>query len=239
MSDEEYINSVLRQYKDAVKSYSFENRYMNKIEDNFEQRLMTDATSSLYDAVNSLFVELTLSRALRYISIWSRQYIIQSECCDPDIIKYNRLQAIGQTFINECKRIAADVCELQEEQPQGGGGVDHPKKVQQKMTQIDNNGVEEQPEPQQGGLEYYCQKALDKGYLEKTKTGYKRLRWSKAQLAYFLQNFPNDDGTFKDKEYSLLFGESRLGKARAQLADNKTGNGKPRGFEIIDELLKE
>ena len=66
-----------------------------------------------------------------------------------------------------------------------------------------------------------------------------RLKWkkSKALLAYFLGNFLKQDGTFPDKHYCLMFGESRLGKALSQLADNKNGNGKPRGYEEIDNLL--
>lgn len=93
--------------------------------------------------------------------------------------------------------------------------------------------------PQQGTLEYYCQKAIEKGYLEKTETGYKRVNLSKAQLAYFLDHFRNHDGTFPDKKYSILFNESRLGKASSQLADNKNGDGKPMGYEVIDELFTE
>lgn len=95
------------------------------------------------------------------------------------------------------------------------------------------------PEPQQSSLEYYCQKAIEKGYLTKTDTGYKRVIWSKAQLAYFLNHFLNIDGTFPDKDYCLMFGESRLSKAADQLRNNETGGGKPRGYEIVDELLQE
>ena len=93
--------------------------------------------------------------------------------------------------------------------------------------------------PQQGTLDYYCQKAIEKGYLKKAGKGYEIVTISKAQLAYFLGNFRNKDGTFPDKEYSVLFNESRIGKALSQLADNKNGDGKPVGYEIIDELLKE
>lgn len=93
--------------------------------------------------------------------------------------------------------------------------------------------------PQQGTLDYYCQKAIEKGYLEKTRTGYKIVNLSKAQLAYFLGHFRNQDGTFPDKEYSVLFNESRIGKALSQLADNKNGDGKPVGYEKIDELFTE
>lgn len=96
---------------------------------------------------------------------------------------------------------------------------------------------QEQLEPQQKDLDYYCKKAIEKGYLRKTETGYKRTsEISKAQLAYFLGKFLKK-GTFPDKEYNILFNESRLGKALSQLADNKNGDGKPKGYEIIDELL--
>lgn len=94
-------------------------------------------------------------------------------------------------------------------------------------------------QPQQGTLDYYCQKAVEKGFLKREGGGYRRLMWSKAQLAYFLGFFLKGDGTFPDVEYCKMFAECRLGKALSQLADNKTGNGKPRGYEMIDELLKE
>lgn len=102
------------------------------------------------------------------------------------------------------------------------------------------------PEPQQGeqqpqqkDLHYYCLKAVEKGYLVKVDGGYKRATWSKALLAYFLKHFLNTDGTFPDKEYCVMFGESRLSKAADQLSINKNGDGKPRGYEIVDELLQE
>lgn len=91
---------------------------------------------------------------------------------------------------------------------------------------------------QQNDLQYYCHKAIEKGYLEKTLTGYKRKGWTKAQLAYFLGHFLNQDGTFPDKDYCQMFNESRLSKALTQLADNKNGDGKPKGYNNIDELLK-
>ncbi len=99
---------------------------------------------------------------------------------------------------------------------------------------------EEKQEPKQKDLHYYCRKAIEKGYLRKTDTGYKRNKdkLKKAQLAYFLRNFPNPDGTFPDAEYSILFGESRLGKAASQLPNNKYRDGKPRGYELIDELME-
>lgn len=94
-------------------------------------------------------------------------------------------------------------------------------------------------EPQQKDLHYYCQKAIEKGYLVKVDGGYRRVSWSKAQLAYFLGHFKKIDGTFPDIEYCNMFGESRLSKALGQLINNKTGYGKPKGYEIVDNILQE
>lgn len=100
---------------------------------------------------------------------------------------------------------------------------------------------QEQPEqqPPKKDLHYYCLKAIEKGYLVKADGGYRLGNWKKAQLAYFLKHFLNTDGTFPDKEYCVMFGESRLSKAADQLSINKNGDGKPRGYEIVDELLQE
>lgn len=96
------------------------------------------------------------------------------------------------------------------------------------------------PEPQRGELLYYCNKAVELGLLEKTDTGYKRVngKMSKAQLAYLLGRFLNDDDTFPETKYDTMFGETRLGKALYQISGNKNGGGKPRGYKIIDELLQ-
>ena len=93
--------------------------------------------------------------------------------------------------------------------------------------------------PQRGELLYYCQIAVKQGLLEKTETGYKRIKekMSKAQLAYLLGCFFNSDGTFPETKYNKMFDESRLGKALYQISGNKNGGGKPRGYEIIDKLL--
>lgn len=97
----------------------------------------------------------------------------------------------------------------------------------------------EAKEPQQKDLCYYCQKGIDLGYWIKNENGYNRTeKITKAQLAYFLSHFKNEDGTFPDKKYSLMFNETRLGKSLSQLMDNKTGNGKPRGYSVIDNLLE-
>lgn len=95
-------------------------------------------------------------------------------------------------------------------------------------------------EPQQKDLHNYCRKAIEKGYLVKTKDGYEKTKeWTKAQLAYFLKHFLNSDGTFPDKEYCLMFNEHRLSKAADQLTLNKNGDGKPKGYEIVDKLFEE
>lgn len=96
-------------------------------------------------------------------------------------------------------------------------------------------------EPENGSLEYYCQKAVGKGYLKKVDKGYRRVKgkWTKGQLAYFLGRFPKrEDGKF-DSVYCQMFGETRLSKELYRFAGNKTGDGKPIGYEMVDELLKE
>lgn len=99
---------------------------------------------------------------------------------------------------------------------------------------------EQEQQPTQKDLHYYCQKAIEKGYLVKVDDGYRRTKeLTKAQLAYFLKHFLNTDDTFPDKDYCVMFGESRLSKAADQLSMNKNGGGKPRGYEKVDDLLQE
>ena len=95
------------------------------------------------------------------------------------------------------------------------------------------------PKPQQKNLEYYCQKAVKKGYLKKVDAGYRRLTISKAQLAYLINQVIPPTGKFPDKAMCLMFGETRLSKAADQLRYNRTTDGRCKGFEIIDALLKE
>ena len=143
MRAKEKIEAVLSLYKTAINSYSWEHHYRDNkpLEPDFDRQMMANTKSSLYDDVCSLFLELRLPQAHRYISMWEKQYIISGWCADQDRESYNRLQAIGQTFINECKRIAQEVCEPEGEQdqrqPQGGGGTYHPNKVQQKKAQTE------------------------------------------------------------------------------------------------------
>lgn len=90
-------------------------------------------------------------------------------------------------------------------------------------------------------LEYYCKKAIEKGYLIKTNTGYKRVQgeWTKALLAYFLERVIFEkmkSDIFPDKDMCLLFEETRLSKAIDQLKLNK--NAKPKGYDTkVDPLF--
>ncbi len=85
------------------------------------------------------------------------------------------------------------------------------------------------------------ERAEKAGIIVRTTTGYKKNGITKAQLAYFLQRIYQADSQsgakFPDTELSNLFGESRLGKAAAQLMNNKNDGGKPRGYKIIDDLF--
>lgn len=247
MSNKEQIEAVLSLYKDAIKSYEFEAHYMNDkpLEQGFDRRLMSDKTSSLYDDVCSLFIELTLPQAHRYISMWETRYIIQGECCDPDEASYNRLQAIGQTFINECKRIAQEVCKPEgEATPRGAGYLPPDKGTAEKGTDTnletllqahDNLNTDRAKE--------VFGKAIEKGLIVVFDNGLKKQGISKAQLAYMLQRIYIPDATgadgkqFPETALNGLFDESRLGEALRKLADNKNTNGKPRGYQVIDGLF--
>lgn len=131
---------------------------------------------------------------------------------------------LGATF-KMANFIVQDVCSMLDEVCKFVGYTPEPQQGEQ--------------QPQQKDLHYYCQKAIEKGYLVKKDGGYRLLTWKKAQLAYFLGHFLKPDNTFPDSEYCKMFGESRLGKALSQLADNRNGDGKPRGYEKVDELLQE
>lgn len=141
-------------------------------------------------------------------------------------------------MVEEVSKMLEEVCKFV-------GYTPELHKQTQEATNTDSLAVE-QPEPQQGeqeqqkNLHYYCHKAIEKGYFVKVDDGYriKNREWTKAQLAYFLNHFLNADGTFPDKEYCVMFGESRLSKAANQLMNNKNGDGKPRGYKKVDELLQ-
>lgn len=83
----------------------------------------------------------------------------------------------------------------------------------------------------------YFQKAMEKEFIKTTGWG---LKWNgtKAQLAYFLGYFLIN-GIFPEKIWGALFNETRLAQAFYRLADNKTGGGKPRGYEKIDAIFEE
>ena len=90
----------------------------------------------------------------------------------------------------------------------------------------------------------YFAKAEEMGYLERTNTGYKSKFKTKVLLAYFLElvfcrgdNNKDNHMKFPDTALSELFQENRLGKARGQTNGNKNGDGKPKGFEIVDEIF--
>jgi len=249
MSNEDKIKEILQQYKDAVRSYEFEAHYMNDkpLEQGFNRQMMANTTSSLYDDVCSLFIELTLPQAHRYISMWETRYIISGWWADADEASYNRLQAIGQTFINECKRIAQEVCKPEgEATPRGAGYLPPDKGTAEKGTDTnletllqahDNLNTDRAKE--------VFGKAIEKGLIVVFDNGLKKLGISKAQLAYMLQRIYIPDATgadgkqFPETALNGLFDESRLGEALRKLADNKNTNGKPRGYQVIDGLFND
>ena len=150
-----------------------------------------------------------------------------------------------QVLLQWANFIVAEVSKMLDEVCKFVGYTPELQEQTQEATNTDSLAVEQQ-EPQRGeqeqqkDLHYYCHKAIEKGYFVKVDDGYriKNREWTKAQLAYFLNHFLNADGTFPDKEYCVMFGESRLSKAAYQLVNNKNGDGKPRGYEIVDELLQ-
>lgn len=101
----------------------------------------------------------------------------------------------------------------------------------------ETNGDNDEKQGNEKDLHYYCNIAIEKGYLIKCEDGgYKRtIAITQAQLAYFLKHFLKPGETFPDKKYSEMFHENRLGKAASQLPNNR--DGKPRGSEKIDEIL--
>ena len=100
---------------------------------------------------------------------------------------------------------------------------------------------EEMYEQSENDLHFYCQKAIQVGFLMKKGDGYQRTKsWTKIQLAYFLQRYAFEIAKlpiFPDKEYSSMFNEQRLGKSASDILNNKLGGGKPRGYEQVDKLF--
>lgn len=91
----------------------------------------------------------------------------------------------------------------------------------------------------------YFSLAINEGFISYSNGMYKSNFRTKALLAYFLERvFCYDDSgcdngaDFPDKELNILFSESRLGKARTQLTNNMNGDGKPKGYEIVDRLFQ-
>ncbi len=91
----------------------------------------------------------------------------------------------------------------------------------------------------------YFPKAIEAGIIVQEGEKYHKKNISKALLAYFLDLVfcRNNDGkynhkNFPDKQLSNLFEESRLGQTLRQCIGNKNTNGKPKGYETIDELFK-
>lgn len=206
----EHISLALLQ-KEQVKVM----HYANRIADQIKEELIGDGKEAEYKGrLKTAFFELGL---------------------DPNLLHYYNTPDFD--FATIYKDEATDVKTCLEEMALWANDM-----VQDVCSMLDEvcSFVGYTPEPQQKDLHYYCLKAIEKGYLVKKDGGYRRTKeWTKALLAYFLKHFPNTDGTFPDKEYCVMFGESRLSKAADQLTMNKNGNGKPRGYEIVDELLQE
>lgn len=246
MNTKEKIEAVLSLYKTAINSYRWENHYWNHkpFEQGFNRRLMTDTTSSLYDDVCSLFIELTLPQAHRYISMWETRYIISGWCADEDQASYNRLQAIGQTFINECKRIAQEVCkpegEQPQKQPQGGRGIDHPTKVQQKkaQTQIYNWGAD--------NPKSLLIKAANLGLIEPEGNSYRWIRTA-ALYGYFVDrvsdhlNIRLGNGRISWQKFGGIINnhDTLLTSAKQAVNDYRNkGISPPEGDDIVNSLIK-
>lgn len=91
----------------------------------------------------------------------------------------------------------------------------------------------------------YFSLAINEGFISYSNGAYKSNFRTKALLAYFLELVfcYNDNGcdngaVFPDKALNNLFSENRLGKARTQLTNNKNGDGKPKGYEMVDKLFQ-
>jgi hypothetical protein len=88
----------------------------------------------------------------------------------------------------------------------------------------------------------YFGKAISGGLIQRTAQGYTWVKGRDSMLAYFAQRVfcENSDGSdngraFPESALNKLFNKSRLGKARSQLANNKSG--KPVGYGTIDALF--
>lgn len=109
---------------------------------------------------------------------------------------------------------------------EAGSGVFVPDSLLKYRSQIDTPRARK-----------YFPKAIEAGIIKRTKSGYLKLVSSKALLAYFL-NKVYSVGTFPDTALNLLFNESRL-KQSIYRTNEGNKNGKPKGYELIDELFDE
>lgn len=196
--------------------------YANRIADQIREELIGDGKKAeIKSRLETAFFELGLDQNLFHYYAspeFDLQAIYKDEATD--------VKACLEEMALWANDMQKDVCNMLDKVCKFVGYTPEPQQGQE--------------QPQQKDLHYYCQKAIEKGYLVKVTDGYKRTKeWTKALLAYFLKHFPKTDGTFPDKEYCLMFGESRLSKAADQLSMNKNSDGKPRGYEIVDELLLE
>lgn len=196
--------------------------YANRIADQIKEELIGDGKEAEYKGrLKTAFFELGLDpNLLHYYNTPEFDFatIYKDEATD--------VKACLEEMALWANDMVQDVCSMLDEVCKFVGYTPEPQQRKQERQQKD--------------LHYYCQKAIEKGYLVKVADGYRKTKeWTKAQLAYFLGHFLKQDNTFPDSDYCKMFAESRLGKALSQLADNKNGDGKPRGYEKVDELLQE
>ena len=257
------ITAILSLYKGAVNSYSWEHHYRDSkpLEPNFDRQMMANTKSSLYDEVCSLFIGLRLPQAYRYISMWEKQYIIQGWCADQDRASYDRLQAIGQTFVNECKRIAQEVCEPEgDATPRGEGYLPPDKGTAEESTDRDIKTLLQTLETL---LQQYssdnndlntdrAKKVFGKAIEKRLIVVFDNvLKWKKsnALLAFLCGIIYCDDTQYQDRvtkywmvkrgstlfpnvELCALFGVINLGQSRTQL------NRLPKGYEEVLKLTE-
>lgn len=85
----------------------------------------------------------------------------------------------------------------------------------------------------------YFDIAISKGVIEKTESGYRKCKGITTRLlAYFLQGVYDIKGAFPNKALCELFGERYLKQSAYQFGTkNHLGYGKPKGYELIDDIL--
>ena len=202
-----------------------------------------EAAAKDVDTICDLILDEKEAALLRYLweprnSAKHIQNIIEMSGCDLIPIDFETDTEGNTTFIytplaaifHACKKIVTRI-----EDAALDIGTDLPPYKPTCEARLEHGQEKVMHESGQKDLHYYCEEAVKLGYLSKVGNGYKRERIIKSQLAYFLGHFLNEKGQFPDKEYCIMFNETRLSKALSQLIDNK--NGKPRGYEKIDALL--